>query len=451
MTGHEYLQSVIEQTRRVHPTEPEFLQTVQEILGSLAPVLDRHPEYMEAGIVDRLMEPERAIVFRTSWIDDAGKLHVNRSYRVQYNSALGPYKGGLRFAPSVNLSVMKFLGLEQTLKNSLSDLPMGGAKGGSDFDPVGKSDAEIMRFCQAFMSELARHIGDDIDIPAGDLGVGAREIGYLFGQYKALTGHFSGVITGKGISYGGSSIRSEATGFGASYFAAHVLDGMGDSIEGKRVAISGFGNVAWGACMKMSQLGGKVITISGPDGCVYDPDGVGTQEKWDYLLTMRASNRNRAQDYADHFGCEFYPGQKPWSREDIDIVMPCATQNELQLDDAKAIVKNGVRYVFEVSNMSSTNEAIAYLQENGVVLAPSKAVNAGGVIVSCFEMSQNASHIYWPAAEVDEKLQIMMKRSYDACLRHAADYGMPGNLVAGANIAGFEKLADAMYRQGITY
>lgn len=451
MNGQAYLNSVIASTTKIHANEPEFLQTVNEILAPLAPVIERHPEYIKAGIIDRLMEPERVIQFRTSWTDDAGDVHVNRGYRVQYNSALGPYKGGLRFASSVNLSVMKFLGLEQTLKNSLSDLPMGGAKGGSDFDPVGRSDTEIMRFCQAFMTELYRHIGDDTDIPAGDLGVGAREIGYLFGQYKAVANKFTGVITGKRISFGGSSIRAEATGFGACYFAAHVLDSYNDSITGKRVAVSGFGNVAWGTCTKMMQLGGKVVTLSGPDGYVYDPDGVSTQEKLDYLLEMRSSNRNKVQDYSNRFHCQFFPGQKPWARPDIDIVMPCATQNELTLEDAKEIVKNGVKYVFEVSNMSSTNEAIAYLQAHGVILAPSKAVNAGGVIVSCFEMSQNASHIYWPAAEVDEKLQIMMQRSYNSCLNYAQDYGFGNNLVAGANIAGFEKLADAMLYQGITF
>lgn len=451
MKAQAYLNSLIEETTLIHANEPEFLQTVHEVLAPLAPVIDRHPEYIEAGIVDRLLEPERIIQFRTSWLDDAGKIHINRSYRVQYNSALGPYKGGLRFAPTVNLSVMKFLGLEQTLKNSLSDLPMGGAKGGSDFNPVGRSDREIMRFCQAFMDELYRHIGDCTDIPAGDLGVGAREIGYLFGEYKAIANKFTGTLTGKRISFGGSSIRAEATGFGASYFAAHVMDGHNDTISGKRVAVSGFGNVAWGTCIKMTELGGKVVTLSGPDGYVYDPDGVSTQEKFDYLLTMRNSNRNRVQDYADHFHCEFYPGQKPWSRTDIDVIMPCATQNELVLSDAQDIVKNGVKYVLEVSNMSSTNEAIQYLQSNGVVLAPSKAVNAGGVIVSCFEMSQNASHIYWPAREVDEKLQAMMQRSYNACLTYAQEYGRGNDLVAGANIAGFEKLADAMLYQGITF
>lgn len=451
MNGQAYLNSVIAETARIHATEPEFLQTVSEVLAPLAPVIDRHPEYIEAGVVERLVEPERIIQFRSTWTDDSGKVNVNRSYRVQYNSALGPYKGGLRFAPSVNLSVMKFLGLEQTLKNSLSDLPLGGAKGGSDFDPVGKSDREIMRFCQSFMTELYRHIGDNSDIPAGDLGVGSREIGYLFGMYKSLANKFTGVITGKPLSSGGSSVRAEATGFGACYFAAHVLNSYHDTLDGKRISVSGFGNVAWGTCTKMMQLGGKVITISGPDGYVYDPDGVATQEKLDYLLEMRSSNRNKAQDYADRFRCQFFPGQKPWTRSDIDIIMPCATQNELTLDDAKIIVKNGIRYVFEVSNMSSTNEAIDYFQSNGVVLAPSKAVNAGGVIVSCFEMSQNASHIYWPAAEVDEKLQIMMQRSYNTCLNFSRDYGYGNNLVAGANIAGFKKLADAMVCQGITF
>ncbi len=446
----EYLNRVYESAAKRNPDEPEFLQAVKEVLESLEPVIALHPEYEENGIVERMVEPERAISFRVSWVDDSGKVQVNRGYRVQFNSAIGPYKGGLRFHPTVNSSVIKFLGFEQTFKNSLTGLPMGGGKGGSDFDPQGKSNGEVMRFCQSFMTELAKHIGADTDVPAGDIGVGAREVGYLFGQYKRLRNEFTGVLTGKGISYGGSLIRPEATGFGAVYYTTEMLKHFGDDIKGKTVAISGFGNVAWGTAKKIAELGGKVVTISGPDGYIYDPDGVSTPEKIDYMLEMRASCRNKAQDYADKFGVEFFPGQKPWGVK-ADIIMPCATQNEVGLEEAKAIVANGVKYYVEVSNMPTTNEAMAYLKANGVIAAPSKAVNAGGVAVSGLEMSQNSMRYSWTAEEVDAKLRQIMKNIFDASVSAAQKHGLGDDLVAGANIAGFLKVADAMLAQGVAY
>ena len=431
-----------------NPGESEFHQTVSEVLESLEPVVEQSPIYIERGIIDMMVEPERIIKFRVPWVDDNGKVQVNRGFRVQFNGAIGPYKGGLRFHPSVNESIIKFLGFEQTFKNSLTGLPMGGGKGGSDFDPKGKSDGEVMRFCQSFMTELQKYIGPDTDVPAGDIGVGAREIGYLFGQYKRLRDEFTGVLTGKGRSYGGSLIRPEATGFGAVYYTAEMLKTYGEEIKGKTFAISGFGNVAWGTVIKVNELGGKVVTISGPDGYVYDKDGVNTQEKIDYLLEMRASCRNRVEDYADKFGVPFFAGQKPWG-EKVDVIMPCATQNEVNLDDAKKMVANGLKYYVEVSNMPTTNEAVAYLQANGVVVAPSKAVNAGGVAVSGLEMSQNSMRYSWSAAEVDAKLKDIMKNIYDSSVAAAKKYGMEGNLVAGANIAGFLKVADAMLAYGV--
>ena len=443
-----YLASVYENVAKRDPDQPEFLQTVKEVLSTIEPVIEQRPDIQKAGIVERMIEPERTVIFRVSWVDDAGNVQVNRGYRVQYNSAIGPYKGGIRFHPSVNLSIMKFLGFEQTFKNSLTSLPMGGAKGGCDFDPKGKSDNEIRRFCQAFMTELEKHIGPNTDVPAGDIGVGAREIGYLFGQYKRLRDEFTGVLTGKGRSYGGSLIRPEATGFGAVYYTAEMLKTYGEEIKGKTFEISGFGNVAWGTVIKVNELGGKVVTISGPDGYVYDKDGVSTQEKIDYLLEMRASCRNRVEDYADKFGVPFFAGQKPWG-EKVDVIMPCATQNEVNLDDAKKMVANGLKYYVEVSNMPTTNEAVAYLQANGVVVAPSKAVNAGGVAVSGLEMSQNSMRYSWSAAEVDAKLKDIMKNIYDSSVAAAKKYGMEGNLVAGANIAGFLKVADAMLAYGV--
>ncbi|MBE6621892.1 MAG: NADP-specific glutamate dehydrogenase [Ruminococcaceae bacterium] len=444
----EYLAGVYEKVVRTNPGETEFHQTVQEVLESIEPVIEQRPDLVKAGVVERMVEPERTIIFRVPWVDDNGNMQVNRGFRVQFNSAIGPYKGGLRFHPSVNLSIMKFLGFEQTFKNSLTTLPMGGAKGGSDFDPKGKSDAEVMRFCQSFMTELQRHIGPDTDVPAGDIGVGAREIGYLFGQYKRLRNEFTGVLTGKDRSCGGSLIRPEATGFGAVYYTVEMLKTFGESIQGKTVAISGFGNVAWGTAKKIAELGGKVVTISGPDGYIYDEDGVVTEEKINFLLEMRASCRDKVQDYADKFGVPFFPGEKPWGVK-ADILMPCATQNEVKLAEAEKIVANGVKYYVEVANMPTTNEAVAYLKKNGVVVAPSKAVNAGGVATSGLEMSQNSMRYSWTAEEVDAKLHQIMSSIYKASYDAAKEYGMEGDLVAGANIAGFIKVANAMKWQGV--
>ncbi|MBQ8432856.1 MAG: NADP-specific glutamate dehydrogenase [Clostridia bacterium] len=447
MIQNEYLKKVIADVVKRNPGEAEFHQTVTEVLESLEPVLEKSPEFIEKGVIDLMVEPERIIKFRVPWVDDQGKTQVNRGYRIQFNSAIGPYKGGLRFHPSVNESIIKFLGFEQTFKNSLTSLPMGGGKGGSDFDPQGKSDGEVMRFCQSFMTELAKHIGADTDVPAGDIGVGAREIGYLFGQYKRLRNEFTGVLTGKGIPYGGSLIRPEATGYGAVYYTQNMLNYFKDEIKGKIFAISGFGNVAWGTVKKVNELGGKVVTISGPDGYIYDPDGVATEEKINYMLEMRASCRNRVQDYADKFGVEFFPGQKPWGVK-ADILMPCATQNEVGMAEAEQIVANGVKYYVEVSNMPTTNEAVAYLKANGVVVAPSKAVNAGGVSVSGLEMSQNSMRYSWSAEEVDEKLKTIMKNIFDASIAAAHEYDLGDDLVAGANIAGFLKVAKAMMAYG---
>ena len=445
-----YIQRVLEQTRAKNAGEPEFLQTVEEVLTSLEPVIERHPEYEKAALLERMVEPERVIEFRIVWQDDCGTAHVNRGYRVQYNSAIGPYKGGLRFHPSVNLSIMKFLGFEQTFKNSLTSLPIGGGKGGSDFDPRGRSDNEIMRFCQAFMTELYRHIGPDVDVPAGDLGVGGKEIGYLFGQYKRIKNAYeNGVLTGKGLSYGGSLIRPEATGFGAVYYISEVFKHEKDSFSGKTFALSGFGNVCWGAVTKITQLGGKVITISGPDGYVLDSNGINTPEKIAYLLEMRNSRRDRVQDYADRFGVQFFPGEKPWGVK-ADVIMPCATQNEVTLEDAKKIVANGVKYYIEVSNMPTTNDALNYLmQQKGMIVAPSKAVNAGGVATSALEMSQNSLRYSWTAEEVDEKLHSIMTNIHNASAKAAEENGLGYNLVAGANLAGFMKVAEAMMAQGL--
>ena len=442
-----YLQSVLETVAKRNPGEPEFIQTVTEVLETIEPVIERRPDLVAAGVVERMVEPERQIIFRVPWVDDQGKTQVNRGFRIQFNSAIGPYKGGLRFHPSVNASIMKFLGFEQTFKNSLTSLPMGGGKGGSDFDPQGKSDAEVMRFCQSFMTELFRHIGADTDVPAGDIGVGAREIGYLFGQYKRLQNEFTGVLTGKGIPYGGSLIRPEATGYGAVYYTVEMLKHFKDDIKGKTFAISGFGNVAWGAVKKINELGGKVVTISGPDGYIYDADGVATEEKINYMLEMRASCRNRVEDYADKFGVPFFKGEKPWGVK-VDVVMPCATQNEVGMAEAEKIVANGVKYYVEVSNMPTTNEAVAYLKANQVIVAPSKAVNAGGVSVSGLEMSQNSMRYSWTAEEVDEKLKMIMKNIFANSVKAANDYGLGDDLVAGANIAGFIKVAEAMKAQG---
>ena len=447
-----YIERVLAEVREKNAHEPEFLQTVEEVLESLAPIVDAHPEYEKVALLERMVEPERTIEFRVPWVDDNGQAHVNRGYRVQFNGAIGPYKGGLRFAPNVTLSVMKFLGFEQTFKNSLTTLPMGGAKGGADFDPNGRSDGEIMRFCQSFMNELYRHIGPDVDIPAGDLGVGAREIGYMYGQYRKLRAAFeNGVITGKGMSFGGSLIRPEATGFGAVYYVEAVMKHENDTIEGKTVAVSGFGNVAWGIVTKLAELGAKAVTLSGPDGYIYDPEGITTKEKIDFMLEMRASGRNRVQDYADKFGVEFFPGQKPFGQK-VDIVMPAAMQNDVRMAEAEQIVANGTKYYIEVANMPTTNEALKYLMaQPGMVVAPSKAVNAGGVLVSGLEMSQNSMRYSWTAEEVDEKLHRIMTGIHDTSAATAEKYGLGYNLVAGANLAGFQKVADAMMAQGIAW
>ena len=450
MFKSEYLNKVYADVEKRNPGEVEFHQTVKEVLESIEPVVEAHPEYQKLGIIERMVEPERIIKFRVSWVDDNGQVQVNRGFRVQFNSAIGPYKGGLRFHPSVNESIIKFLGFEQTFKNSLTTLPMGGGKGGSDFDPQGKSDGEVMRFCQSFMTELAKHIGPNTDVPAGDIGVGAREVGYLYGQYKRLQNEFTGVLTGKGISYGGSLIRPEATGFGAVYYAVEMLKYFKDDIKGKTFAVSGFGNVAWGTVKKITELGGKVVTISGPDGYVYDPDGVNTEEKINFMLEMRASCRNRVEDYADKFGVQFFKGEKPWGTK-VDVIMPCATQNEVGMEEAKKIVANGVKYYVEVSNMPTTNEAVAYLKENGVIVAPSKAVNAGGVAVSGLEMSQNSMRYSWSSEEVDAKLHTIMSNIFESSIKAANKYGMGDDLVVGANIAGFEKVAEAMVAQGVAY
>ncbi len=429
-----------------NPGEAEFHQAVREVVETLADFIDANPKYQEYKILERMVEPERAISFRVPWVDDKGEIQVNRGYRVQFNSAIGPYKGGLRFHPSVNLSMMKFLGFEQTFKNSLTTLPMGGGKGGADFDPTGKSDAEVMRFCQAFMNELFRHIGPDTDVPAGDVGVGAREIGYLFGQYKKLQNHFVGVLTGKGLQFGGSLVRPEATGFGTVYFAQHMLAELGDTIVGKKVALSGFGNVAWGAAKKLLELGAKVVAISGPDGYVYIEDGM-TAEGVDYMLELRASNRNIVAPFAEKFpSAKFFPKQKAWAAK-CDIAFPCAFQNELNLDDAKTLVANGCKMVVETSNMGCTADAVSYLV-NAISFAPGKAANAGGVACSGLEMSQNAGKISWTAEEVGERLSQIMKNIHDTCVKYGKE-GDKINYVKGANIGGFIKVADAMIAQGV--
>lgn len=447
---NEYIENVIKTVKRRDNAKPEYIQCVKEVFRSLEKVIEQHPEYVEDDLLTRMAEPDRLITFRIAWVDDAGKTQINRGYRVQFNSSIGPYKGGLRFHPSVNSSIMYFLGFEQTFKNSLTGLPMGGAKGGSDFDPRGRSKGEIMRFCQAFMTELYRHIGPNVDVPAGDIGVGSREIGFLFGQYKRISDAFeNGVITGKGLSYGGSLIRPEATGYGAVYYTCEVFKHENDDIKGKTFGISGFGNVAWGACKKIAELGGIPVTISGPDGYVYDKDGIITEEKLNYLLEMRASGRDRCEDYADKFAVPFFKGQKPWSVK-VDVAMPCATQNEIGITEAKQIIANGTKYYIEVANMPTTEEALnLFMETEGVIVAPSKAVNAGGVCVSGLEMSQNSQRLSWTAEEVDEKLHTAMINIHKNSVAAAEKYGLGYNLVAGANIAGFEKVAEAMMEQGI--
>ena len=445
-----YIAEVINSVKQKNPNEPEFVQAVTEVLTSLEPAVDKNEALLRKNcILERIVEPDRIISFRVVWEDANGNYQVNRGYRVQFNNAIGPYKGGLRFHPTVNQSILKFLGFEQTFKNSLTSLPMGGAKGGSDFNPAGKTDMEIMRFCQSFMNELYRHIGPNLDVPAGDIGVGGREIGYLFGQYKKIRGQYeNGVLTGKGMAFGGSLIRPEATGFGAVYFLEDVLKHFGEDIKGKTFALSGYGNVTWGACIKINELGGKVVSISGSQGYVYDPDGV-SGEKIDYLLKMRSSTTGKIKDYADKYGLPFHEGEKPWGNVKADIYMPCATQNEITLDDAKKIVECKVKFINEVSNMPTTLEAMEYLKEHGVIICPSKAANAGGVATSGLEMTQNSERLTWTAEEVDGKLKDIMHNIYLQIENALTEYDLPYDLVVGANLAGFKKVADAMIAEGI--
>jgi glutamate dehydrogenase (NADP+) len=443
----DYTNKILADVKAKNPSEPEFHQAVEEVMGSLELVLQRHPEYRSMKILERMVEPERVIMFRVPWVDDQGDIHINRGYRIEMNSAIGPYKGGLRFHPSVTLGILKFLAFEQVFKNSLTTLPMGGGKGGSDFDPKGKSDNEVMRFCQSFMTELSRHIGPDTDVPAGDIGVGAREIGFLFGQYKRLRNEFTGVLTGKGINWGGSLIRPEATGFGVVYFAEEMLKTKNTSFDGKTVAVSGFGNVAWGAVQKVTELGGKVVTLSGPDGYIYDPDGV-KGEKIDYMLKLRASNKDAVEDYAKEYKVKFVPGKHPWEVK-CDVALPCATQNELDGNDAKELVKNGCVCVCEGANMPTTLDGYKVFTNAKILYAPGKASNAGGVATSGLEMSQNSMRLPWNREEVDHRLHQIMVRIHDTCVTTAEKYGTPGNYVNGANIAGFLKVADAMLDQGL--
>ena len=444
--SNKYIASVYEAVEKRNAGEAEFLQAVREVLETIEPVIEKRPDLQAAGVVERIVEPERFIQFRVSWVDDSGKVQVNRGFRVQFNSAIGPYKGGLRLHPSVNASVIKFLGFEQIFKNSLTGLPMGGGKGGSDFDPKGKSDMEIMRFCQSFMTELSKHIGADTDVPAGDIGVGAREIGYMFGQYKRLANEFTGVLTGKGLTYGGSLARTEATGYGLCYFVREMLDAKGDSFKGKTVVISGSGNVAIYATQKATELGGKVVALSDSSGYVYDPNGINL----DVVKQIKEVERLRISEYAKRVsGATFTPGCSGIWTVKCDIALPCATQNEIDASSAEILVKNGCKLVAEGANMPSTPEAIECFQSNGVMFGPAKAANAGGVATSGLEMSQNSLRLSWSFEEVDAKLDDIMKGIYKAAYDASVEYGCPGNLVAGANIAGFEKVVDAMKAQGI--
>ena len=442
------VEKIMQSLEQKHPGELEYLQAVKEVLLSVKDVYNKHPEFERAKIIERIVEPERVITFRVPWVDDKGEIHVNLGYRVQFNSAIGPYKGGLRFHPSVNLSILKFLGFEQTFKNALTTLPMGGGKGGSDFSIRGRSDAEVMRFCQAFMTELYRHIGPDEDVPAGDIGVGGREIGYLFGMYKKLTHQFGGVLTGKGLEYGGSRIRPEATGFGALYFVNQMLQTRNIDIKGKTVAISGFGNVAWGAAKKATELGAKVITLSGPDGYIYDPAGI-SGEKIEYMLELRASGNDVCQPYEDEFeGSKFFEGRKPWEQK-ADIYLTCATQNELNGDDADMILAHKPLCVAEVSNMGCTAEAVNKFVETMTLFAPGQAVNAGGVATSGLEMTQNSMRLTWSEQEVDEKLHYIMHSIHEQCVKYGTEADGYIDYVKGANIAGFMKVANAMMAQGV--
>ena len=445
MNAEQYIKETIEKVKVKNKGEETFIQAVEEVLTSLTPFIEQNPQYIENNILERIVEPERQIIFKVPWEDDNGKIQVNRGFRVEFNGVLGPYKGGLRFHPSVALDSMKFLAFEQTFKNSLTGLPIGGGKGGSDFNPLNKSDREIKRFCESFMNELYRHIGPDKDVPAGDIGVSGKEIGYLFGHYRRLKGAYeNGVITGKGFNYGGSRIRPEATGYGVTYFVQEMLKDIGETIVDKKVAVSGYGNVAWGACKKVTELGGKVVTISGKAGYIYAPNGL-TEEQVEYMLVLRSNREVTLKDFANKFGLEFFEGKKPWERK-VDIVIPCAIQNELNLDDAKEILANQVKIVCEGANMPCTPEAIELFEENNILYAPGKAANAGGVAVSALEMSQNSMRYQWTAEEVDKKLHEIMKDIYEKSKEMSEKYNV--SLAKGANIAGFKKVADTMIMQG---
>ncbi len=443
----DHISSFVETVAKKNPNEPEFIQAIQEVAETVLPFMANKDIYRGKNILLRMTEPERVITFRVCWVDDKGEIQVNRGYRIQMNSAIGPYKGGLRFHPSVNLSILKFLAFEQTFKNALTTLPMGGAKGGSDFDPKGKSDGEVMRFCHAFMGELYKYIGPNTDVPAGDIGVGAREIGYMFGMYKKLKDEFTGVITGKGMSWGGSLMRPQATGFGAVYFLQAMLATKGMDIKGKTIAVSGFGNVAWGAVTKANELGAKVVTLSGPDGHIYDPDGI-SGEKIDYMLELRASNNDVVKPYAEKYGVEFFPGQAPWIQK-VDIALPCATQNELRFEHAQRLVENGVTCIVEGANMPTTPDALEHFQKHKIMFSPGKASNAGGVATSGLEMSQNSLRIEWTADEVDRILKKIMHDIHASCVKYGTQEDGYVDYVKGANIAGFVKVADAMLAQGV--
>ena len=447
-TIEQKIQEFVAKIEAKNPNEPEFLQAVKEVAVTVIPFIATKEEYRGMKLLERMAEPERVIIFRVPWVDDKGEIQVNRGFRIQMNSAIGPYKGGIRFHPTVNLSVLKFLAFEQVFKNSLTTLPMGGGKGGSDFDPTGKSNNEIMRFCQSFMTEMCKHIGPETDVPAGDIGVGAREIGYLFGQYKRIRNEFTGVLTGKGLAYGGSLIRPEATGYGVVYFGEQMLKTIGEDFKDKIVTVSGFGNVAWGVIKKIEELGGKAVTISGPDGYVYDKDGI-TGEKIDFLLELRASGNNRAEDYVKKFPtAEFHAGKRPWEVK-CDVAIPAATQNELHLEDAKNLVENGCRCVVEAANMPSTLDAINYFLDNKVLFSPGKASNAGGVATSGLEMTQNSIRLNWSSEEVDARLKEIMIGIHNACRKYGKEEDGYVNYVKGANIAGFVKVAEAMLAQGV--
>ena len=447
-TIEQKIQEFVAKIEAKNPNEPEFLQAVKEVAVTVIPFIETKEEYRGMKLLERMAEPERVVIFRVPWVDDKGEIQVNRGFRIQMNSAIGPYKGGIRFHPTVNLSVLKFLAFEQVFKNSLTTLPMGGGKGGSDFDPTGKSNNEIMRFCQSFMTEMCKHIGPETDVPAGDIGVGAREIGYLFGQYKRIRNEFTGVLTGKGLAYGGSLIRPEATGYGVVYFGEQMLKTKGEDFKDKIVTVSGFGNVAWGVIKKIEELGGKAVTISGPDGYVYDKDGI-TGEKIDFLLELRASGNNRAEDYVKKFPtAEFHAGKRPWEVK-CDVAIPAATQNELHLEDAKNLVENGCRCVVEAANMPSTLDAINYFLDNKVLFSPGKASNAGGVATSGLEMTQNSIRLNWSSEEVDARLKEIMIGIHNACRKYGKEEDGYVNYVKGANIAGFVKVAEAMLAQGV--